>query len=239
MQAKRERMIIMPHLLGFMAMDAHGTAPAWSLAQAFTFLFVTLGPFNVIGPFVAMTKGRNTVFKRRLAFEAFIIAAIALFIAVTVGANTLKQWSISPGALLLTAGVILFLVALQPVLAGYKPRQPELNPSADAAASSVSDLALSPLAFPTIITPYGIAVLILLATMYPMGVGHLWILGLAAAVLALDLVAMLCADRIARIPFVAPGLGIFLSVMGILQIALSAQAVVEALRVLGIVGSAR
>src|ERR1700758_4045624 len=93
-----------------------------SLAEAFTFLFVTLGPLNVIVPFAAMTKGRSTGSKRRLAFKAVLLATIALLVAATLGAKTLQAWGVSGGALLLAAGAILFLVALQPVLAGYRPR---------------------------------------------------------------------------------------------------------------------
>jgi multiple antibiotic resistance protein len=213
----------------------------WSLGQAFMFLFMTLGPLNVIGPFVAMTQERNTTFKRRLALRAFIVATIALLFAATVGAMTLQKWGISVGALLITAGVILFLVALQPVLAGYKPREPraEATAAATASAPSVSELALSPLAFPTIVTPYGLAVLILLIALYPLSAGGLSILGVAGFVLALDLLAMLSADLIAKTRFFTPGLGIVGSVMGILQVALGVQAVVDGLRLLGVVGAGR
>ena len=75
---------------------AHGVATGaqgqaamspWSLGEAFTFLFLTLGPLNVIGPFVAMTQGRDTAFKRRLAFRAFIIATIALLVAARLAGS--------------------------------------------------------------------------------------------------------------------------------------------------------
>jgi small neutral amino acid transporter SnatA (MarC family) len=143
-------------------------ASLWSLGEAFTFLFVTLGPLNVIAPFAAMTKGRALASKRRLAFKATLLATIAPLTAATLGAKALQAWGVSAGALLLAAGAILFLVALQPVLAGYNPggsRAPSLA-AADRAPSE-SELAFSPLAFPTIVTPYGLALLVLLFTLYP------------------------------------------------------------------------
>ena len=215
--------------------------PPWSLGEAFTFLFLTLGPLNVIGPFIAMTRGRDTAFKRRLAFKGSIVASIALLLAATIGAKTLQAWGISVGALLLTAGVILFLVALQPILAGYKRREPRVVSAAGIALPppTVSELSLSPLAFPTIVTPYGIAVLILFTTLYPLATGGLWILGVAALVLALDLLAMLSADLIAKAPFITRGLDILGSVMGILLVALGMQAVVDGLLLLGVVGAGR
>jgi hypothetical protein len=56
-----------------------GQTPAsLTLGEIFLFWFLTLGPFNVLGPFSSMTRGRDNVFKRRLALEGTGIAAIAL-----------------------------------------------------------------------------------------------------------------------------------------------------------------
>jgi multiple antibiotic resistance protein len=128
-----------------------------SSAEAFTFLFVTLGPLNVIVPFATMTKGR--AFAPRLAFKTILVATIALLVAATLGAKTLQAWGISGGALLLAAAAILFLVALQPVLFGYNPGGALPSVAAADRAPSESELAFSPRAFPTIVTPYGLALL--------------------------------------------------------------------------------
>jgi multiple antibiotic resistance protein len=215
------------------AVHGRGAVSHWSLGEAFTFLFVALGPLNVIGPFGTFTHGRGAAFKRGLAFRAFLVATIALLFAATLGAKTLQAWGISVGALLLAAGAILFLVALQPVLAGYSRRRGRVQAAAAAPAPSEPELAFSPLAFPTIITPYGLALLILLFTLYPLGSGGLRILAIASFVLALDLLAMLCTDLLAKIPFIKPGLDILGCVMGVLLIALGVQAVADGLRLLG------
>jgi multiple antibiotic resistance protein len=194
-------------------------------------LFVALGPLNVIGPFATITSGRAAAFKRGVALKGFLVSTIALLFAATLGAKTLQAWGISVGALLLAAGAILFLVALQPVLAGYIQR-PVQAPAAIPARSE-SELAFSPLAFPTIITPYGLALLILLFTLYPVGSGGLRILAIASFVLALDLLAMLCTDLLAKVPLFKPGLDILGCVMGVLLIALGVQAVADGFRLLG------
>jgi multiple antibiotic resistance protein len=138
-----------------------------TLAKVFTFLFLTLGPLKIIGPFASMTRGYDAAFKRRLAIRGIVIATIALLAAATTGANILQQWGISIGAMQLTAGILLFLVALRPVLEQYETHQPRTHAeaSADLPPSSPSALAFSPLAFPTIVTPYGIAVLIIAVTL--------------------------------------------------------------------------
>jgi multiple antibiotic resistance protein len=222
---------------------AHGVATSaqgrggvrlWSHGEVFTFLFVALGPLNVIGPFAAITDGRGAAFKRRLALRGFLVATIALVVAATLGVKTLQAWGISVGALLLAGGAILFLVAIQPVLAGYsRERRVEATAAAAVEAPSEPELAFSPLAFPTILTPYGLALLILLFTLYPLGSGGLGILAIASLVLALDLLAMLCTDLLAKIPFVKPALTILGCVMGVLLIALGVQAIADGLRLLG------
>lgn len=69
---------------------AGGTAQAHAitltLGKVFLFLFVTLEPFNVLGPFASMMRGRDNVIKRRLAMQGSSIAAIAVVVAATVGA---------------------------------------------------------------------------------------------------------------------------------------------------------
>ena len=215
------------------AAHGQGAVSHLSLGEAFTFLFVALGPLNVIGPFATFTRGRDAAFKRGLAFRAFLVAAIALLFAATLGAKALQAWGISVGALLLAAGAMLFLVALQPVLAGYSPRGGQVQAIPAVPAPSEPELAFSPLAFPTIITPYGLALLILLFTLYPFGSGGLGILAIASFVLALDLLAMLCTDLLARIPLIKPGLDILGCVMGVLLVALGVQAVADGLRLLG------
>jgi multiple antibiotic resistance protein len=210
-------------------------ASAFTLGKIFTFLFVTLGPFNVLGPFASMTFGRDDAFKRRLALEGTGIAAIALLIAATIGARTLRDWEVSTEALLLTGGIILFLVALRVVLQQYAPLEaPSERPVSTSAPAASSWLAFAPLAFPTIVTPFGIAVLVVALRLRPGNVAVAQILGLTAVVLVLDLLAMLYADRILKAPFVASSLNIVGAIMGVLQVALGVEVMLKALRLLGV-----
>jgi multiple antibiotic resistance protein len=198
-----------------------------------------LGPLKVIGPFGTMTAGHDTQFKRRLALDAIVIASIGTIAAVTLGVRILEKWGVSVGALLLTAGIILFLVALKVVLHQYDPHDQaakDIPPPATAAAPPPG-LAFSPLAFPTIITPYGVALLIVLVTLrtgQPALVAQVF--GIAAVVLGLDYLAMLGAERILSTPKVRPVLGIVGTVLSVLQVALGVQAMLDALHLLGVPG---
>jgi len=219
--------------------EAGRTEVYFSLGNTFVFLFVALGPLKVLGPFSQITRGHDGAFKRHLAFTSIIIAATAMLAAATLGAMVLRSWGISVGALLLTTGVLLFLIALRPVLEQYTPQSPRPDDATFAEARQPTDaLAFAPLAFPTIVTPHGIAVVVLLVTLTDGDVGMVFrILGMIAVVMLLDLLAMLYADRILKTPFVAPALGILGAVMAVLQVALGAHAIMTALHLLGVVGA--
>ena len=221
--------------------SAQATTPIaltpFSLTKVFTFLFLTLGPLKVIGPFAAMTQGRDAAFRRELAVRGTIVAAVGTLTAATIGSRILHQWGVSAGALQLTAGIVLFLVALKPVLEQYEPHEARAESAATGAAAAAlpaSKMAIWPLAFPTIVTPYGVAVLIMMVTLR--GSQFLQVLGVAITVLLLDFLAMLSAHRIVKAPFVATALGIVAMVLGILQVALGVQAIVGSLSLLGLTG---
>jgi multiple antibiotic resistance protein len=204
-------------------------ASAFSTGKVFIFLFITLGPLKLLRPFVSMTQGMDDASRRSLAIRSTVIAVIAIILASTAGVALLRKWGVSVGSLLLTAGIILFLVALKPILQQFDPQ--EHRPDAAPAANPPSP-SLMRLAFPIIVTPYGIAILIVLVALRPEEVAFARILGVAIFVLLLDLLAMLYANRILRNQLVATAFGIVGAVMEVLQVALGVQAMVAALRLL-------
>jgi hypothetical protein len=101
--------------------------------------------------------------------------------------------------------------------AAAAPGHPATNAALRASASS---LAFTQHALPTIVTPFGIAVLVVALRLRPGGIAVVEILALTALVLALDLLAMLPADRILKGPLVASTPNIMGAVMNVLQMAL-------------------
>jgi multiple antibiotic resistance protein len=209
-------------------------ADGMTLGKIFTFLFLTLGPFNLLGPFSSMTRGRDDAFKRRLAVQGTAVAAVALAFAATLGARTLRDWGVSTEALLLTVGIILFLVALRLVLQQYEPPKSPTEASPSAPVPDVSALAFFPLAFPTIATPYGLGVLVVLLRLRESNTVVAEILALTAIVLLADLLAMLFQDRILKFRLVGSSVAIAGAVMGVLQISLAIEVMVFALRRMGV-----
>jgi multiple antibiotic resistance protein len=89
-------------------------------------------------------------------------------------------------------------------------------------------MAITPIAFPTIVTPYGIATLIIFVALSRDWQGRMVIGAILLGIMLLNLAAMLLARHLLRF------LGVFLqilgAVLGIIQVALGLQIILNSLR---------
>lgn len=197
--------------------------------EILTILFVVFDPLKVIGPFAAVTRDMERAFCRQLAWRTILFAAIEVIVAGVLGQRTLLSWGIRYAILLLAGGIIWFLLALITVLRPYFPAL-QSRPSVERPSLA---LAFRPLSFPTIVTPYGVATLIILmATMPTLGQQGL-LLGLVAVILLLNWVAMIFARPILR--RLATPLELIGWVLGVLQVALGLNLIYIALLSLSMV----
>ena len=201
------------------------------LAQFLPILILMLGPFKIIGPFSKATNDASATQTRQIAILATIFAALGLLIAGFLGESILSSYGIPLPILVLTGGIILFLVALKNVLAQFEPHEPHKG-EAKALPAPVMKVALMPLAFPAIVTPYGIAALIVLLAFSDGQEGRLTIAAAVVAIMILNLIVMLVARRLAIVlAFVLPILG---AVLGVVQVVLGLQIINNALQMLGV-----
>jgi len=193
----------------------------------FILLFVTLGPIKIFGPFMQLTHDVDEGRTKQIAVRAFALAVIAAVVGGFVGKLLVENWHISPAALTLAGGIIFLLVGLNLVLEQYKPAH--ATPAALPAAPMAAALRV---AFPMVVTPYGIAAVIALFVNSPDAARTGAILALLVAVMALDLLAMLYARRIMAGATILV-LQIFGAVLGVLQVALAVQMILRGLGDLG------
>ncbi len=199
-----------------------------TMTEVFTFLFLMLGPIKILGPFVRLTHNGDAEFAKRLAIRAFVFSCVALAVAAVIGERSMRKYLISVPVLAIAAGIILFLVALQTVMhqfdseatTPHREYQPSLR------------LAVSPLAFPTIVTPYGVAAVIVIMTLTPDLVTRAEIFGALLVLMLVNLVAMLFAKPILK--YAGMPLQLLGTVLGIIQVALGLQIIVVGLRSLGL-----
>jgi multiple antibiotic resistance protein len=151
----------------------------------------------------------------------------------------LSNWGVSTGALLIAAGIILFLIALESIRDQYQPDDTSGSaagtaPEPEGDSFSARRLAFK-LAFPYVVSPYGVAVLILVLTSRPASVPIEPIVGMLAGIMLLNLLVMLSAHRIVQSPYIAPAFAVLGAVLGVLQAALGIQAILVGLRLAGVI----
>ena len=200
----------------------------------FTIFFITIGPLKLLGPFVQRTHGLDDATVRQIAVRAFLIATISAIAGGFLGAALLANWHISIGAMVIAGGLVFLLVGLRQLLEQYEPphatdaNMPALPASPTAAALK--------LLFPIVLTPFGIAAVIVLLALSTQSGRTEIIVGMVIAVMLLNLVTMLFARRI-MVGATIVVLQILGAVLGILQAGLAVQIILRGLRDLKILSA--
>lgn len=182
--------------------------------QIFAFLFLMLGPFKIVVPFAKITRNASPAFACNIAIRATIYSTLALLIAGLLGEKILSNYGIPMPILALSGGIILFLVALLNIIKQFEPHatdmQFEENPTLN--------MAMNPLAFPSIVTPYGLAAVIVFLSIAPDLNSKLNVAGVVLGIMVLNLVIMLLTRYIFK-PL-ALILGLLGAILGVIQVAL-------------------
>ncbi len=201
------------------------------VAQVFTFLFLMLGPFKIIGPFARITKDLDAASTHRIALLATLFASLALVLAAVLGERILVSYGIPLPVLALSAGLILFLVALINTVQQFLPGAAHGNDAAEPGTTTAMQLALTPLAFPTIVTPYGIATLVVFLALSPDPQTKVTIGAVVLLIMLLNLVVMVMTRHM--LPVLGLVLPILGAVLGVVQVALGLQIVHNSLKAMG------
>lgn len=185
-------------------------------------LFTLIGPVALFPLFAAVTGGADVSLRRRIALLAAGFAFVALALAIFVGAGAMQSAGTSRSSLAIAAGLILLLTALRNVFA--------TAPGSVAAPQAPSlGLALKPIAIPGIVTPTGVAVLILFASYFPDTSDRLAMLGMVGAIMAVNTAAMMTAHWFMRVVGPAP-LIVLGAVFGVLQAAMGIEMIVSGVK---------
>ena len=121
-------------------------------------LFLVIGPFKIIPAFAKLTVNASDKLRKKLAFRGFWISTVTILVVALIGQVILANYRISLTALMTAAGLVLTIVATRSILGQYVTRQ-EAEPPPKVPSLS---MAISPLIFPIVLPPYGIAIVLLL-----------------------------------------------------------------------------
>ena len=202
-----------------------------SWGDIFILFFLTLGPLKAILPFARVTRGTDLDFQRTVAWRSTAIAtAIALVVAL-LAPLVLGNWHVSPSAISITAGIILFSQALRIIM-----QTPAIAPGSAEQQASPSPpspaIAVFPLAMPAILSAPGIAAIAVIISLNKHDLAsQAIVIALLLGVMVLNLLTLLNTET-----FLKHGAAGVLLVIGwvlaVLQAALAVQIIIHALRVL-------
>jgi multiple antibiotic resistance protein len=192
-------------------------------SRIFMVLFLMLGPFKIIAPFTRMTRDEDPVLVKQFAFRGILYSCFSLLLAVLIGEKIISNYGIPIPVLALSGGMVLFLVALLNIV-----RQFGEHTQKDLKSDPLSlNMAMYPLAFPIIVTPYGIAAVIVFMALTPDLKGKLILSAFVLGIMLLNLVMMLLNKYTFKVmAVILPVLGAILSVI---QVALGLQIMYRAL----------
>jgi multiple antibiotic resistance protein len=194
--------------------------------QVFTLLFLMLGPFKIIGPFSKMTLGADPKLIRQIAIRAMMFSSIALLLAAFLGQRIISNFDIPLPILAISGGLILFLVALLTIIKQFGT----VSTNEERNIVPTLNMSLSPLAFPTIVTPYGIAAIIVFLALSPDLSSKLYVGAIVLAIMALNLILMLITRYIYK--YLAVFLSLLGAILGIVQVAVGLMIIYNQFRIL-------
>jgi multiple antibiotic resistance protein len=202
------------------------TTPAF----IFTVFMLTLGPIKVAPAFFVMTQGQTPEAARGLALKGTLAAtAVSLVIALAM-TGLVASWRVSHDDLRIAGGILLFLASRE--IIGQFNRPAPLPPAAPPRHPAVT-----PLAIPTIVTPWGVTAILIFIELAD-GDSKLLptVVGILLLVMLLNLIGMLLARRIIAavdiVTFQVVGW-----IFAVLQAGFAVDAVVTSLRNLALLRS--
>jgi multiple antibiotic resistance protein len=204
-----------------------------NIPYIFTIFFLTLGPLKTIPIFDRLTHDASSTYRLRAAGWATLLSSTIVLMLAGVGRNIITNWKVSPSALAMTAGILLLTSALKLLSNFSLPKRIQEHPPMS--VKDPSELAISPLAIPTIVTPYGlVAILAFMGNAQGRLSLELSIVALLLLIMGLNLVAMLITPLIVRwiglIPLLIVGW-----VFAALQAALALEFMIAAFRYLKVI----
>jgi multiple antibiotic resistance protein len=203
-----------------------------SYADIAILFFLTLGPLKAILPFARVTRGTEPAFRRTMAWRSTAIATAIVLGVALLGPFILPNWHVSPPAIAITCGIILFYQALRIIMqtpAVPGPVDRETSPSPPSPA-----IAVFPLAIPAIVTAPGIAAIAAIIVINRHDLVHeAIVVALLLAVMVLNLITLWNTETILKrgLAGVLPVVG---WVLAVLQASLAVQMVIASLRALGV-----
>ena len=197
-----------------------------------TVVFLLLGPLKIIPVFAQLTQGTDAAYRRRAALFATLFATAVCAAIMLLARTMVDSYRLSVEALQLTGGLILLIWSLNAIF-----RHDDATPAPVTQPSPVR-LAMAPLTTPVIVTPAGVAALIIFVLLGPsVAGGQPAVAGALALVMTLNFLVMAFNDRIVGLPWLVGLLQLLGSVLVVVQVAFAVQVILNGLVRIGAIGA--
>jgi multiple antibiotic resistance protein len=200
------------------------------IIDTFLLLLIGIGPKIALVPFLDATAAMPEATKRRVLRKMLTTAAIVAAVLLILGGLLTRLLHFSPGALGVSSGIILLVIALAMVL-GHPGGSGGDHP---VEGRDPMQLAVFPLAVPYLLNPAGIVVLVTLSAEASSVAVLAVAVGVLVAVLAFDVVVFREAVRVSS-KLDASRMLVTEKVFGFLLAALGVQLVLNGLSDVGVI----
>ena len=192
------------------------------ICKDFATIWTTIDPIGNVAIFAGLTAALTRAERHRTALRAVLYATVILVVAVVAGQIILDAIGIRMHSLKVAGGIILFLFALKMLFGGLdKPGSPEAG----------RDLAVFPLAVPSIAAPGAMMAVIMLTDDDVYTVSEQFETGVVMlVVLLVTYIFLRFSDAILRV-IGQQGAAVLVRVMGIILASLAVEIVLTALSV--------
>ncbi len=128
-----------------------------TIVREFIALWVVIDPIGSIPVFIAVCAGLSAAAQRKVAIRAIVVSAAILLFFLVGGQVLLEALDIHLAAFQIAGGIVLFLFALTMIFGESKVEEEtrQINPNA-------GDLAIFPLAVPSIASPGAMLAVVML-----------------------------------------------------------------------------
>jgi multiple antibiotic resistance protein len=211
------------------AMEFESVDAAWVI-DIFLLLLIGIGPKIALVPFLEVTADMPAATRGRILRKMLTTATVVAIVLLVLGGLLTRLLHFSPGALGVSSGIILLIIAVSMVLRPHGP-----NPESGVLTSKDPlRLAVFPLAVPYLLNPAGIVALVTVsAEAGSFGVYGV-VIGALAIVIAIDVAVFRWANRVSE-KLDEGRMLVTEKVFGFLLAALAVQLALDGLADLGVI----
>jgi multiple antibiotic resistance protein len=190
----------------------------------FTVFMLTLGPIKTVPAFFAMTQSQASDSARVLALQGTMVATAVSIVIAVVMTGIAASWRVSADDLRIAGGILLFAASREMIGNFGRPASPLRS------ATPPQRPAITPLAIPIIVTPWGVAAILFFADLaYDDLKMSATVVGILLLVMLLNLVGMLLVRQIiARVGMIS--FQVLGWILAVLQAGFAVDAVVTSAR---------